>query len=96
MSWLRITAKTHKAKELKKYGQRWGITRVIGRDHKDELKAVIKVHWDAEPGSKAYLRHYQEGLKIVMGRRSPEELAAAEEKAKELNNALLPDDIRSR
>ena len=93
---MRSVAKARKAKELKKYGQRWGIKRVVGREYKEELNAVIKERWNAEPGSKTYLQRYHEGLNIVMDRRTKEELEEADAIAQEMNTTLLPDDIRAR
>lgn len=77
-----------------KYGKTWTAKRVIGHKYKEEIRLLAKAEWNAAPGSKAFLEHYQKAVTTVMNRRSEEEREEAESLAKEWNTHMLPDELR--
>ena len=90
---MRKFGRTQKAKELKKYGKAWTGRRVITETHKDEVKAILKSDWEADPGTRRYLEYYQKAVTKVMERRSDEEIEEANVQASAWNTEVLPEKI---
>lgn len=93
---MKSLSRNRKAKELKKYGNSWTGRRVLAEAHKEEIKALLKMEWDADPGIRKYLEHYQHAVTRVVDEKTQDQRDAADAQAAAWNNGMLPDDIRIR
>lgn len=78
------------------YMRKWSVRQVVAHSYKNEVNKEVERLSGGRPGSKAFMAHFQQGVKNVMEELSEEELAEAADQAEEWNVAAPPPEVQAR